>query len=250
MADTSHYAHCRTLLMKFKRNHIRRVVALAILLVANFYVHVLFFGVKYGGPSFGMAKAMGMGVSMLPFGMGMATLICSLIALGLGVFAEVKRPKLTFILIGLMVLCAIADFLHWLIAAAIVILYLFEIKEIINYRWVTEQPGFPHFSERFEEQLENSEFKPMYKMDGKREAEMVDLKDGEADYSLEFGKKEGEMPAISDISLDEPEETPSAVSLEKPEEPIPDPVTDTSVILSDPMEDFPELPDIPDIPKL
>lgn len=257
MADTSHYAHCRTLMMKFKKNHFRRLILTAIVLVLNFYVHVLTFGVKYGGPSFEAAQALGVGVSMLPFGMGMATLICSIIALVLAFFTEVQRQKLVFFLIGLIVLCALADFIHWLLAALIVVCWLTHIKDLLNFRWVKEQPGYPHFSERFEEQLENSEYKPMHKMDNKREAKMTDLAEGEVDYSLEFGKREDEMPGISEIFLDEPAQGAPGVSLEKHHvslekqvQSAPDPITDTSSILSDPTENFPDLPDIPDIPKL
>lgn len=248
MADTSHYAHCRTLLAKFKRNHIWRLAVLAGILVLNFYVHVLTFGVKYGGPSFEEAKALERGVSMLPFGMGMATLICSIVALVLAVFAEVKRPKLLFILMGLILLCAFADFIHWLLAGIILVVFATQIKDVMNYRWVKEQPGWPHFSERLDEQLENREYKPVYDAESDRYAAMASAKEKEGEYVLQTGSDPNEMPGVSEVPLDEP--VPDAKLPEVPELNIPDPITDTSVIVSDPMADFPDLPDIPDIPKL
>lgn len=49
MKDTSHYAHCLTLMQKHRRNHLQRFVLLCILLVFNMYSHVMLFGKKYAG---------------------------------------------------------------------------------------------------------------------------------------------------------------------------------------------------------
>lgn len=250
MVDTSNYAHCRTLLAKIKRMHIRRLVVLAVLLILNFYVHALAFGVKYAGPAMEVAVSMGgTGVSMLPFGMGMATLICSIITIVLGIFAEAKRPKLTFILMGLVLACAFADFYNKILAVIILVMYGLAIKEIMNYRWLKEQPGFPMFSERFDEQQENSEYKPLYKMDGKSQGVMTELSEDESDpFMLQ---RSAEMPGIPEIpdTFSEPEASPLPDPVQT-QPSFPDPVTDTSSILSDPMSDFPDLPDVPDIPKL
>ena len=49
--DTSHYAECSTLLIKFRNNHEKRLVALVALLLINFYLQTYYFAVNHSGES-------------------------------------------------------------------------------------------------------------------------------------------------------------------------------------------------------
>lgn len=90
MNDTSHYAECLTLMNQYKRLHLKRLVILAILIIMNFYVHVLTFGVKYAGESFHSA-IMANGereIPITPLGLVNGIVIFALIAaiVGIGLF--------------------------------------------------------------------------------------------------------------------------------------------------------------------
>lgn len=49
--DTSHYAECATLLLKYRKRHQNRLIATIVLLIINFYLQTIFFAQKYAGPS-------------------------------------------------------------------------------------------------------------------------------------------------------------------------------------------------------
>lgn len=351
MNDTSHYAECLTLMNKYKRLHLKRLVILAILLVTNFYVHALTFGVKYAGESFQsaimangereisqsvdmsvgigalvfIAAVMGIGfvifkkvqsdkikigyvigavaflgistlvqqgqaanasgaegkigVSHLAFGMGMLTLLLSLVCLILALFGDHQHPKLYAALIVLLIIGGVTDCYHWLITALMVCPYLFAIPEYRKMNWILKQPGYPYFNERFQEQLLHSEYEPMHKLDNKNHGVMAGVdNDTEsaasriapsgtniptAAYTLDTNGAPDEMPGISDIfehpvPLPEPElpdvdAIPAPVWNAPDSNASPDALTDTSTILSDFPEiagDIPDLPELPDIPQI
>lgn len=95
--DTSHYAECATLMQRYRQNHLRRVVALAILLLANFYLHVLRFGTKYAGESIASVMYANDGKAVNPIiGIGGMILTVLLFVGGLLLFKFCKNNKIRF----------------------------------------------------------------------------------------------------------------------------------------------------------
>ena len=214
-------------------------------------------------------------VDHLAYGMGVLALLFSLGTLALAFFGTQERIKLYIALLVEIVLAVLAGCYHWIMGGVLLVMFLLAIPEYKKMRWIVQQPGYPYFNERFDEQQINSEYEPDHKLDGKRSGSMLDT-DGNpvempaeyakpsavqptAAYSMHMGSSPDEMPGIDEIletpadpePLPEPE-LPKAEDIALPEWNVPNAKLDTAGILSsipDPGK-IPELPTVPDVPKL
>lgn len=362
--DTSHYAHCATLMLRYKRNHMLRLLAMAVLLYINFFIMTVVWcnndptasirevnyisenkttvslGMGLGGVLFmaisfvagilvfrkaksnkirfgyligvvaveglitmaNLARAPkvqmeGGSVDHLAFGYGMLALVFSGICLALAFFGSHEYPKLYIALFPVILLAILAGCYQWIIGALLILLFLTAAPEYTKMKWIRQQPGYPYFNERFQEQLVNSDYIPDHELDGRsfgvmesvdgtaatkeeqstaREAyleEQREKRGPQAVYTMHMSDNPAEMPGIDEIMevaepLPEPE-LPRAEDIpdtkwDMPEpelpkwdvpdpSPIPDPVTDSAVILSEVPDiagDIPDLPELPDIPQI
>ena len=77
-----------------------------------------------------------------------------------------------------------------------------QIPECKKAVWIKKQEGYPHFNERFDEQMRvfGKEYQPDHRFDHVHDAEMLDMPEqGSPDFTV---KPKTEMPEIPDISDD------------------------------------------------
>ncbi len=96
--DTSHYAECSTLMIKFRRNHTHRLIATICLLIFNFYFRTAFFATNYAGPSISAVSYNNDGLS-ISLTSGILILIYMILSIGGGVvmFKRDVKPKILLI---------------------------------------------------------------------------------------------------------------------------------------------------------
>lgn len=270
MTDTSHFDKCKQIMLLHRKHHRMRFTLLVILLLSSLFFQLLEYSKVFE--------------NYVGFHLGMGAITFSVTALVFGLFATPERPTCLAALLAVLVFGAFRFFINFLLTVPLVLVYLLEIPECLKARWVMRQPGYPYFNERFETQ--SQPYHSTYSLDGRSNAVMQGTDDAalpiqpdkeaailqmqkrrrqqaeqEADaarkrYDIQLGKTEDAMPEILLHIPEEDAEVPPPLPEETapvPEAPPADPVTDTSVIVSDFPEitgDIPDLPEIQDIPKL
>ena len=221
------------------------------------------------------------GVSHLAFGYGILTLLLSIATIALAFLGEHSRPKLFGALLAVLLLATVTGCYHWAIAIVLLAMNFIAVPEYNKMQWIMKQPGYPYFSERFDEAQANSEYEPMHKLDHRSYGVMEDI-DGEPvdaaviqekekehqeqvremaapqmDYTLKVSDDPAEMPGIDDIfehvePIPEPE-PPKAEDIPDTKWDVPETKWDMpepNWDVPDVNADIPDLPEIPDIPKL
>lgn len=167
MTGTEHYAECRELLRQFPRRHIRRLIVTAIMLAVNVYFYVLTFVVKHPGNALEVIKQGWAPMDFTAFGKGSVALFVEIAFLAVAWFAEPQRPKLILSLFAVSVLAWLFELFHGITSVVLILTWLTALSDVRKYNWVASQPGFPHFSERFDEQCRNRDYKPTYSIKDK-----------------------------------------------------------------------------------
>lgn len=167
MTGTEHYAECRELLRQFPRRHIRRLIVTAIMLLVNVYFYVLTFVVKHPGYALEVIKQGWAPMDFTAFGKGSVALFVEIAFLAVAWFAEPQRPKLILSLFAISVLAWLFELFHGITSAVLILTWLTALPDVRKYNWVASQPGFPHFSERFDEQCRNRDYKATYSIKDK-----------------------------------------------------------------------------------
>ena len=98
MLDTSYYDECRTYMTKYKATHMRRFIALACLLLLNFYLQTFTFATKYAGHSMQAVIYASDGKVHLNPVAGLFAVVFTVIAflIGMLVFKKAKSAKVKF----------------------------------------------------------------------------------------------------------------------------------------------------------
>lgn len=252
---------------------------------ANFVFLMIFTIVNMVSSSRNVQGA-GAGVSHLPFGYMILCIFLSLVCITLALLGEHTHPKLFIALNVVIFLAMIAGIFYFVFALFLLGMNLLAVREYTKMQWIMQQPGYPYFNERFDEQQEHHLYEPLHKLDHRRNAEMLDAQEiappdhqyqnpsthapvnPEAkpepemmDYTLKISDDPSEMPGIEDIfkhvePLPEPE-LPKAEDIPAPvwEKPAPAPKKAVQTAkkpaaaqtIPDPVSDFPETNwDIPD----
>ena len=137
--STEHYSKCKTLLERYNR-HIRiRLVIMAILLMAGIYVTAYDFSL----------------MKML------LTIMFSVGVLALAFFQTMEQLWLYLVLLAAIAVGTFSGILTN-VGFAELVLYLTAIPAYRKFKWIREQPGYPHFSERLDEQMAHREYEPEY----------------------------------------------------------------------------------------
>ncbi len=215
--DTSHYDKCRTAMHTHETNHKYRMAVLFVLSITNGFFHIMPLGQK---------------IPIAGLYLGMLAWLYMILLLVLAFFATAERPKVFWIFYALLALAAPARMMAAWVAILLLIVFFKQFSECRNAAWMKLQPGYPYFSERFEEQLTASArgFQPRHQF-RETPAEMQDVSVPEPAAE---SPKTTEMPDIPTIPEDEP----------LPVWDLPDP-TIASSDLTTPIPDLPELPEIP-----
>jgi len=190
--DTSHYDKCRTLLNIHKTHHKTRVIIFSFLTLMNMYFAItlpithnlsLIYGTALYGFLFG-------GFAVL-YSIGIFALIW---------FAVPEKPKF-LILAGLLIILGMTiSIINLIIGIAMLIVCISQIPDCKQALWIQKQEGYPHFNERFDEQMRyyKQEYQADHFLDDVRDAEMIDIPEKSSpDFIV---KPKDEMPEIPDIS--------------------------------------------------
>ncbi|MDE6005234.1 MAG: hypothetical protein K2G88_07595 [Oscillospiraceae bacterium] len=188
--DMSHYDKCRTMMMKHKKNHMLRVGLVAFLMLINAYVKVIRSPIDQRA------------FYLFGFFFGVGILIYCIITLAIGLFAVPEKPKLLATTCILLFIGIIGEWLAPYLGIPMLLLFLWQIPEAKQAVWIKQQEGYPHFNERFTEQMLNfgKEYEPEHKFDDLHHTEMPDMPETP---SPDFVVKE--MPSIPEFTQDIPE---------------------------------------------
>lgn len=197
-------------------------------------------------------RGAGAGVSHLPFGYMILCIFLSLVCITLALLGDHTHPKLFIALNAVIFLAMIAGIFYIVFALFLLGMNLLASREYFKMQWIMQQPGYPYFNERFDEQQEHHIYEPLHKLDHRRNAEMLDAQEIASpdhlyqnpsthapvnpevkpepemmDYTLKVSDDPAEMPGIEDIfehvePLPEPE-LPKADDIPAPvwEDPVP-----------------------------
>ncbi len=138
--DTSHYAHCRSLMQKFHYHRIARFSLLAVTMFANCYFHVITLPIFYhemDDPTFGLWW-------------GMFAYLINIVISITAFCTKTENLRLLLLLLILILLGTIIGFLHPAAGIALGVLYLTQLPDCFQMRWVQEQQGYPYFNERYQ----------------------------------------------------------------------------------------------------
>ncbi|MDE5768815.1 MAG: hypothetical protein K2H82_05455 [Oscillospiraceae bacterium] len=165
--DTSHYDKCRTMMMKHKKNHMLRVNLVMFLMLINAYVKVIRSPIDQGR------------LYLWGFFFGVGILIYCVITLVIGLFAVPEKPKLLAVTCILLLTGILGEWLAPYLGIPMLLLFLWQIPETKQALWIKQQEGYPHFNERFAEQMGRfgKEYQPEYGFDSdnSHDAEMPDM---------------------------------------------------------------------------
>ena len=96
----------------------------------------------------------------------------------------------------------LANAFHLAVGIPVLLILLSQIPELMQEKWLKEQPGYPEFNERFDEQMEN--FGKEYQSDYAFHSAITEMPELPELSSLDMFIKEQtetfEMPAIPEIS--------------------------------------------------
>lgn len=188
--DTSHYDKCRTLMLRHKKNHMHRVVITAVLMLINAYISIIRIPIIHGL------------VALYGFFFGIGVFLYCIVIVIIGFLAVPERPKL---LVTTCILIIIGIFGKWIsiyLGIAMLGLFLWQIPECKQALWIKDQPGYPHFNERFTEQMKNfgKTYQSEYQFDDFCDSRMPDMPETP---SPDFVIKE--MPSVPESIQNLPE---------------------------------------------
>lgn len=195
--DTSHYDECRSIMERHKRNHKKRFTLLFILCVMNGYFHIVPMPMLRADGAFARNAIFTSG-----FGYAVLAFLVTIALLVVGFLATPEKPKLIrvgFLLLGI---CLLFRLVNSVILMIIFVLFLMALYESKKAAWVMQQPGYPYFSERFYEQMENftQEYKPDHDINQALDADMATLENAKDRDPLQFRAKgaayQGSMPNL------------------------------------------------------
>ena len=189
-SDTSHYSKCKTHMLKYKKNDKIRVFFSACLTVGQAFLNIQV-------PLFAPQPN-----PMFRFMWGMLSLFCCIGIALLMLLSNAKTPKILMFNFVWIISGMILRFIHPAVGMILLFMCMTIIPECKKMRWIQQQSGYPHFSERLDKQMESfgKEYQSDYHFDGVKHAEMSDIPEGNfSDFTIAPKKEKPEMPDISDI---------------------------------------------------
>ncbi|MBQ4466556.1 MAG: hypothetical protein II916_11475 [Oscillospiraceae bacterium] len=140
--STAHYDECRALLIRYRKRQRLRIILLAVCQLLGVWFHL------YG----------------LSVGDALLSVICSLVVLTLAFFADHEHLWLYIVLLVCLTFGLLVGIFEVPSIAALAG-YLLAIPEYKKFQWIRKQFGYPHFSERLDEQTAHSDYEPMYPLE-------------------------------------------------------------------------------------
>ena len=183
-SPAAHYTKCRELLAKYKRNLRIRMVLLGIFLAVGIFLDAY----------------------RLELGHLILCIVCSVGLLALAMFISHESLVRYILLLAAAALFTVTKIIPWPTGIAALVIYLTAVPEYAKMTWIRLQPGYPHFSERFDTQLAHADYEPEY------HAALQDAALPEPQEVLPAPPAEqpaqAEMPAIEMPDLPDTEDSP------------------------------------------
>ena len=170
--DTSHYDKCRTMMKTHKNHHRLRMILLCIMMLINSYVNIILFPVQHNLPY------------MYGFLLGMVLFLYCAGILATALFAVPDKIKLCILTEVLLILGIFIHAVHPVTGIVMLFIFATQIPECCQAVWLRKQEGWPHFNERFTEQMQSfgKEYQPDYPTDHVENAEMPDIPEIPSDF--------------------------------------------------------------------
>ena len=156
--DFSHYPKCQVMMRTIEKHNSVRMVMAFILLFLNIPVKITPLATQFGiiFVIFALVYTAGIFISFL--------------------FAVPETPKFCIIPTVLVLLGIISECIDFPLAFVLLLLLALVIPDYKKLKWLKEQPGYPQFSERFDEQMQSfgKAYQPEHHFDHVHDAEMKD----------------------------------------------------------------------------
>ena len=155
--DTSNYAHCLTMRNRHRKSHYVRCIITSILMLMNGYFHIITMPIRAGegyldAYHFGPLRAAGLLTGILAIAVSILFLI-------LYWMADPEKPRMMFVDMLIFLAGALIGLFNPLICVAVAISFAFCLKDCKEGIWLKQQPGYPTFSVRLEEQTRNADYR-------------------------------------------------------------------------------------------
>ncbi len=156
--DSSRYVKYQTMMRKIEKNNSFRLKAAAVLLFLDVPAALI-----------PMANRYGLGFTIVAL-LYLAGILISFI------FAVPETPKICIVSAILILLGTVSGCVFFGFGIVLLALLAWVYKDSKKLNFLKEQPGYPHFSERFDEQMETfgREYQSAHTFDNLRDAEMKD----------------------------------------------------------------------------
>lgn len=156
MTDTSHFETCRQSLKRLRFTTKWRFIITAFSIVIN---TLMYFAHMYTSATIAWSGQN----TFLSFLFLIASLVLGAFILYLSGTAAAYPEKIKplCLLMGLLILARLTNILLN-VFSFLLLLWATQFLQIKKAKWLTEQEGYPYFSERFEEQKENTGYVPFY----------------------------------------------------------------------------------------
>lgn len=201
MADTSHFASCQKSMKWLKRTTTWRFIITAFSLVIN---SMMYFLNMFKQATFDWSP----GNTFLSFIFLIASLVLGAYILYLSGSAAAypEKPKILGILVAVLVLARLTNIVLN-VFSFLILLWATQFFQVKKAKWLTEQEGYPYFSERFEEQKVSNEYIPPYSLHDPQPAcdNAVQLPEGN-DFTVQMPAVMPdipEMPGIPELPAEE-----------------------------------------------
>jgi len=146
--NTSHYAKCRTLMIRFRNRHRIRCFLTSVALFANCYFHVITLPVLYYNE---VDRIYGLLWGCFAYAVNLIIFIAMF-------FAAEKNQRLLNMLLILIAVSTVIGFLHPYAGIGIGLLFLTQIPDCMKMKWIARQQGYPYFNERYQLQQDYKRF--------------------------------------------------------------------------------------------
>lgn len=181
--DISHYQKCQAMMRSIEKHNTIRTVSALILLFLNIPMAITPLATRYGivFVLFALLYTAGTFISFL--------------------FAVPETPKFCAIPTVLILLGIISGWIFFPLAFLLLILLLWVLPDYKKLKWLEEQPGYPHFNTRFDEQMQTFQrgYQPEHYFDHVHTAEMKDAFEEIPAEEAPSTAQAVEMPDIPEI---------------------------------------------------
>jgi len=156
--DTSHYEKCLQEKKKLEKHNSLRLFILLCASITNLL------------SVFGLVNTYGIIA-------GIVGLLYCIITFVSFLFAAPESPKLCMLSVALVLLGLSGQCIHIAYGLLMLVTLLTLIPDSKKDKWLRNQPGYPHFNRRFDEQMEHfgKEYQSEYQFDNVHDAEMPDV---------------------------------------------------------------------------